>query len=123
MPLDRVLAEPRAHHALLDHGELRRQRARAQQNGEIVGGLHREVAGDLPAAAEDRLADDRRRNHLVVEHDGERPADILLRTWANLRAPEVLNLNETIGSLVRWSKPGCASVSSSPDTITRFSSR
>ena len=36
-------------------------------------------------------------------------------TWANLRAPEVLNLNETIGSLVRWSKPGCASVRSSPD--------
>ena len=44
-------------------------------------------------------------------------------TCANLRAPEVLNLKVTIGSLVRWSKLGCASVSSSPDTITRFSSR
>ena len=44
-------------------------------------------------------------------------------TCANLRAPEVLNLNDTIGSLVFWSKPGCASVSSSPDTITRFSRR
>ena len=41
--------------------------------------LHREVAGNLAGAAEDRLADHRRRDHLVVEHDGERPADVLLR--------------------------------------------
>ncbi len=27
-------------------------------------------------------------------------------TWANLRAPLVLKRNETIGSDVRWSKPG-----------------
>ena len=39
---------------------------------------------------------------------------------ANLRAPEVLKRKETIGSLVRWSKPGCASVRSAPDTITCF---
>ena len=32
-----------------------------------------------PGAAEDRLADHRRRDHLVVEHDGERLADVLLR--------------------------------------------
>ena len=44
-------------------------------------------------------------------------------TCANLRAPLVLKRNETIGSLVRWSKPGCASVRSPPDTSTRFSIR
>ena len=44
-------------------------------------------------------------------------------TCANLRAPLVLKRNETIGSLVRWSKPGCASVNSPPDTRTRFSIR
>ena len=41
--------------------------------------LHREVAGDLRPAAEDRLVDVRRRQHLVVEDDRERLADILLR--------------------------------------------
>ena len=36
----------------------------------------------------------------------------------------MLNLKLTIGSLVRWSKPGCASVRSSPVTIDRaFRSR
>ena len=35
--------------------------------------------GNLPGAAEDRLADHRRRDHFVVEHDGERLADIGLR--------------------------------------------
>ena len=39
---------------------------------------------------------------------------------ANLRAPEVLKRNETIGSPVRWSKPGCASVRSPPETSTCF---
>ena len=64
-----------------------RQRAGAQQHGEIVGALRREIAGDLAAAAEDRLADLRRRDHLVVEDDGEQPADILLRRLAEtLRA-------------------------------------
>ncbi len=37
---------------------------------------------------------------------------------ANLREPELLNLKFTIGSLVRWSKAGCASVRSLPDTST-----
>ena len=32
-----------------------------------------------PGAAQDRFADHRCRDHLVVEHDGERPADVLLR--------------------------------------------
>ena len=74
-----VLAEAGADRALLDDGQRRRQRAGAQQDREVVGLLDREVAGDLAGAAEDRLADHRRRDHLVVEHDGERPADVLLR--------------------------------------------
>ena len=42
-------------------------------------------------------------------------------TCAKRRAPLMLNLKVTIGSLVRWSKPGCASVRSSPVTMIRFS--
>ena len=42
---------------------------------------------------------------------------------ANLRAPLELNLKLTMGSLVRWSKPGWASVRSAPETSTRFSMR
>ena len=45
--VDRILAEARADRALLDHGELGRQRAGAQQHREIVGLLDREIAGDL----------------------------------------------------------------------------
>ena len=74
-----VLPEAGADHALLDRGQLRRQRAGAQQHREIVRLLDREVAGNLPRAAEDRLADHRRRDHLVVEHDRERAPDIFLR--------------------------------------------
>ena len=74
-----VLAEAGADGALLDDGQRRRQRAGAQQDREIVRLLHREAAGNLAGAAEDRLADHRRRDHLVVEHDGERLADVLLR--------------------------------------------
>ena len=77
--LDRILAEAGTDGALLDDGQRRRQRAGAQQDREIVGALHGEAAGDLARAAEDRLADHRRRDHLVVEHDGERLADVLLR--------------------------------------------
>ena len=40
--------------------------------------------------------------------------------WANLRAPLVLNLNETTGSPERWSKLACASVRSPPETRTCF---
>ncbi len=39
---------------------------------------------------------------------------------ANLREPAVLKRKLTIGSLVRWSKPGCASVRSPPETSTCF---
>ncbi len=40
--------------------------------------LRREAAADLAAASEDRLADHRRRDHLVVEHDGEGLAHVVL---------------------------------------------
>ena len=42
---------------------------------------------------------------------------------ANLRAPVELKRKLTIGSLVRWSKPGWASTRSAPETSTRFSMR
>ena len=82
------------------------------------------LPGNLARPAEDRLADDGRRDHLVVEHDGEgRARRSPGVACANLRAPEELKRKVTIGSLVRWSKPGCASVRSPPDTTTRFSIR
>ena len=71
-----------ADRALLEDRDRRRQGAGAQQQRQIAGRLHREAAGDDAAAAEDRLADDRRADHLVVEHDRERLADILARRVA-----------------------------------------
>ncbi len=65
--------------ALFENGQRRRQRARAQQQRQVVGRLHGEAALDDAGAAEDRLADHRRADHLVVEHDGEGLADILAR--------------------------------------------
>ena len=103
-------------------GERGRQRAGAQQDGEIVRRLDGEIAGDLAAPAEDRLADVRRGDHLVVEHDGERLADILPASPRRICArPLELKRKLTIGWLLRWSKPGCASMRSAPETSTRFS--
>ena len=85
-----VLAEAGADGALLNDGELRRQRAGAQQHREVVGLLDGEIAGDLSRAAGDRPEDARRRNDLVVEHDGERTADVLAGDLAEaLAAPQV----------------------------------
>ena len=51
--------------------------APARSSADSVDGLlDGEAAADLAGAAGDRLADDRRRQHLAVEHDGEGPADI-----------------------------------------------
>ena len=74
--INRILAEARTHGSFFDNRQRRRQCARAQQNGEIVGGLNCEIAGNLPGAAQDRLADDGRRDNLVVEYDGEGLAHI-----------------------------------------------
>ena len=71
-----VLAEARTDGALLDDGQLGGQSARAQQHREVVGLLHREAAGDLARAAGDGSENARRRDHLAVEHDGERLADV-----------------------------------------------
>ena len=60
--VDRILAEAGADGALLDHGQLGRQRAGAQQHGEIVGLLDGEIAGDLARAAGDRPENARRRD-------------------------------------------------------------
>ncbi len=64
--------------ALLDHVQLDRQPAGAQRDGELVGGLDGEAAGDRGGAAQDRLADLRRGDDDIVEDDRERLADILL---------------------------------------------
>ena len=78
--VDRVLAEARADDALLDRRQFRRQCAGAQQDRKIVGAFDGEVAGNLAVAGrESQIADDRRGDHLVVEHDRERPANIFLR--------------------------------------------
>ena len=80
--MDRIGAEIGADRALLEDRDRRRQRAGAQQQRQIARRLHREAARDDAAAAEDRLADHRRADHLVVEHDRERLADILARRVA-----------------------------------------
>ena len=67
----------------------------------------------MPAAAEDRLADDRRADHLVVEHDRERLADILARRVAE--PPGAGGVEpEADRRLVVPGKLGCASTSMSP---------
>ena len=57
--------------ALLDHLQRRRQGARPQQRRQIARGLDREVSFDLTRSTENGLADYRRGDHLVVQHDGE----------------------------------------------------
>ena len=101
---DRIRAEAGADGALLDDGQRRRQRAGAQQDGEIVGALHSETAGNLPGTAEDRLADHRRRDHLVVEHDGKRLPDVLLGHFGEFARPRSIEAkrdDRLAGALVK----------------------
>ena len=57
---------------------------------EIIRLLDGEMAGNLARAAGDRRQNARRRDHLVVEHDGEEAADILRGDIAEfLRAADV----------------------------------
>ncbi len=96
---DRILAEPRPDGAFLDDRQRRRQRAGAQQDRQIVGRLHGEIAGNLSGAAGDRFADHGRGNHLIVEHDRERLPDILRRRFARICASRAeLKRKLTIGS-------------------------
>ena len=61
-----------------------------------------------------------RRDHLLVEHDGEAVADIVLGDIAELRARRRVSKRKfTTGWPVCWSKPALASVRRSPATITR----
>ena len=121
--LDRILAEARADDALLDDRQRRRQCAGAQQDGEIVRRLDREAAGNLARARRigSRITGAEITSLSSTMANG-RPTFSCV-ACANLRAPEELKRKLTIGSLVRWSKPGCASVRSSPDTRMRFSIR
>ena len=95
--VDRILAEAGADRALLDDGELGRQGAGAQEDGEIVGLLDGEIAGDLAGAAGDRGEDARRRDHLAVEHDGERPADVLGGDLAEMLAAAQIEAKIDVG--------------------------
>ncbi len=70
-------AEVCADRPLLDHRQFRRQRARAQQKGQVACGGDGEIAANDAATAQDRILDDRRGDDLVVEHDGKAPADVL----------------------------------------------
>ncbi len=75
---DGVRAEARADRSLFDDGEIGWKRAGAQQDRQIIRRLRGEIAGNLAGAAENGLADLRRRDNLIVENDGEQPPDILL---------------------------------------------
>ena len=76
---DRVLAKARADRAFLDDSQRRRQRAGAQQDREFVRRLNREAAGYLALPTDNRLADNRGGDHLVIQHDCKALPDIFGR--------------------------------------------
>ena len=83
---------------LLDHGQRGRQSAGAQQDRELVGTFDREIAGDDAIAAEDRLVDPGRADHLVVKHDRKQLIHVIIRvTLPNLRAPTLSKVKLTTG--------------------------
>ena len=75
--LDRILAETRTDGALLDNRQRRRQRAGTHQDRQIIGGLDGKAAGNLAGTAGDRLTNNGRGNHLIVQDDREGLSDIL----------------------------------------------
>ena len=60
-------------------GNLDRQCARAQDDGEVLRLVERFLTADFGFAAENRLADIRRRQHFAVKQDCNRAADVLRR--------------------------------------------
>jgi hypothetical protein len=91
---DRVGAQTGPDRAFLDDGQCSRQCAGPQQHGEVIRVLDGEVAADLPLAADYRLANDGRADHLAIEHDGKRlthvaRADIGKALGADAIEPEV----------------------------------
>ena len=75
---DGILAEARADRALLDDGQVAGSAPARSSTARSLALCGREIAGNLAGAAEDRLADLRRGDHLVVEDDRKQAADILL---------------------------------------------
>jgi hypothetical protein len=73
----RISTEAWTDRPLLDDGQGCRQCTCAQQDCQIIGTLNVEIARDLSGAAQNRFPDHRCRNHLFIEHDGKRQADIL----------------------------------------------
>ncbi len=73
--VDRVAPQGGADRAVFEDLHRRRQRAGAQDDGQIGGLLLGEGAADLGTAAGDPLADHRRRVDGVVEDDGHALAD------------------------------------------------
>src|ERR671924_102103 len=80
--LDRIGAERRTDGALLDNGELGRQRSGPELDRQVVRALNRERPRDLSRSAKYGLADDRCGEHLVVQHDREWPADVFACEFA-----------------------------------------
>ena len=79
---DRVSAERRAHRSFLEDHHRRRQRARAQDDGEVARFLDGELAGDDGAAAGNTLVDPGGRIHVAIEDDGQMLANVLLSDLA-----------------------------------------
>ena len=95
--VDRILPEARSDGALLHHGELGRQRPGAQKDRQAACFVHSEIARDLTGPAGDRRADDRGRNDLAVEHDGERPPDVFRRHQPELLRPPQIEAEGHVG--------------------------
>ncbi|SPU77177.1 Uncharacterised protein [Brucella suis] len=101
--LDGVAAKIGADGAFFDDGERSGQGACAQKRGEDDRILNGEAAADLAGAARDRLADDRRAQHLAVENDGEGAVDVLggdIRELACTEAVETERNDRLIGPRV-----------------------
>src|SRR5205085_11248580 len=79
----RVRAESRRHCALFEVDDLRGERARAEREREVVGGVLREVPLGLAGVGYLRL-DEGRALHLAVEDDGHVRADVRCRPRAEL---------------------------------------
>ena len=91
---------PGTDRAFFDDRERCRQRAGAQQNGKVIGTLDREAAGNLAGAAKNGFANDGRGDHLIVEDDRKRLADILLRHLREFARTGCIETEiDTIGSL------------------------
>ena len=95
----RVGAERRADGALFEIGQVRRQRARAQLQAQVLRFLVREVAGDAAFIVDARL-NHRRRLDAAVEDDAELAADVVLREGAELARALLVQREADRGTVV-----------------------